>query len=82
MNKKNITNNPIVNMIKTHITNKSFYLGALMSVGMFSQYIFGADNLAEQTVEYINKTLTGQDIDFSKEDINTKDTNDSIKKDK
>jgi hypothetical protein len=53
--------------IKTTITNKSFYLGAILAVGMFSQYIFGPDNLGEQIAEQLYKTTTGKDVDFSPE---------------
>jgi len=54
--------------LKKHLTNKSFYLGGALAVGIFSQYIFGADNLAEQIAERIFYSTTGQDIDFSPEE--------------
>lgn len=57
---------------KGHLTNKSFYLGGVLAVGIFSQYIFGPDNLAEQIAEKIFNTTTGQNVDFSPEaDQNT-----------
>ena len=50
-----------------HTTSKSFYLGIILAVGMFSKYIFGPDNLAEQTAEFLHKSVTGREIDFSPE---------------
>ena len=55
------------NTVKTIFNNKSFYLGIIFAVGLFSQYIFGADNLAEQIAEQVYKMHTGNDVDFSPE---------------
>lgn len=47
------------------LKSKSFWIGFVLAIGVFSQYIFGPDNLAEEFAESIFKQLTGQEIDFS-----------------
>jgi hypothetical protein len=36
-----------------------------LTVGIFSRYIFGANNLAEEVSELALKIITGKDINFS-----------------
>jgi hypothetical protein len=55
----------IIQIIKDLVCNKSFLLGAVLAVGMFSHYIFGDDNLAEQMAEMFIEKTTGQQIDFT-----------------
>lgn len=54
-------------MIKKLIFSRSFLLGIVLVVGIFSKYIFGPNNLAEEIAEMIDKILTGQNINFSPE---------------
>lgn len=71
----------IVKKIIELVSNKSFLLGVILAVGIFSKYIFGDDNLAEELAEVFVFESTGEDIDFSsdtKEDSN-KNLNDIIK---
>lgn len=58
----------IIFCIKDLVCNKSFVLGAVLAVGMFSHYIFGNDNLAEQMAEMFVEKTTGQQIDFTPEE--------------
>lgn len=51
--------------IKSELTDKSFYLGALVTVGVFSHYIFGANNLAEELAEKLLHQTINIDIDFT-----------------
>jgi hypothetical protein len=55
----------IFQIIKDIVWNKSFLIGVLLAVGMFSHYIFGNDNLAEQMAEMFFERTTGQQIDFT-----------------
>lgn len=52
-------------LIRSYILNKSFCLGVVMSVGIFSHYIFGANNLAEEISESIIHNTTNIEIDFT-----------------
>lgn len=53
--------------IKFLIFNKSFLLGILFSIAVFSKYIFGANNILEEFVELIYKIRFNKDINFSPE---------------
>lgn len=55
----------LINFIKNLILNKSFWIGILICFAMFSKYILGPDNLAEQLGEKFTKETLGIDIDFS-----------------
>ena len=55
----------IVKKITELVFNKSFLLGVALAVGIFSKYIFGDDNLAEELSELFVFKTTGQDVDFS-----------------
>ena len=57
----------IFQIIKDIVWNKSFLIGIILAVGMFSHYIFGNDNLAEQMAEMFIEKTTGQQIDFTPE---------------
>lgn len=50
------------------IFTKSFFLGVLLTVGIFSKYIFGYNNLYEEVVELLYKITTGIDVNFSHEE--------------
>lgn len=56
--------------LKALILNKSFLLGIVIAVGVFSHYIFGPHNVLEELDEAILKGLFGLDINF--EDIGGK----------
>lgn len=58
----------IIQIIKDLVWNKSFLIGVVLAVGMFSHYIFGNDNLAEQMAELFIEKRTGQQIDFTPEE--------------
>lgn len=58
------------NKLKEIIINRSFILGIALAIGIFSKYIFGDDNLAEELAEVFIKAETGQQIDFSSPAIN------------
>ncbi|MFB0924380.1 MAG: hypothetical protein QMB65_03710 [Vicingaceae bacterium] len=53
--------------LKIYIFNKSFLLGSCLTIGIFAQYIFGPDNLAEQLEESLFENTTGHKVDFSPE---------------
>jgi hypothetical protein len=57
----------IIQILKNLVFNKSFLFGIALAVGMFSHYIFGNDNLAEQMTEMFVEKTTGQQIDFTPE---------------
>ena len=58
----------IIEFIKSLILNKSFLIGFVICIAVFSKYIFGNDNLLEQFGEKILKDSTGMDVDFSPSD--------------
>jgi hypothetical protein len=60
--------NKIIDFIKTNIFNKSFILGLVLTVGIFSKYIFGYNNLGEELAELIFKIITNKDVNFSPEE--------------
>jgi hypothetical protein len=53
------------NLIIEVITNKYFWIGALIAIAAFSHYIFGNDNALEQLGEIVTKIFTGIETDFS-----------------
>jgi hypothetical protein len=56
---------------------KFIMIGSILTVGIFSKYIFGYNNLAEEISELLLKVTTGKDVNFShevEEDVN-KDLN-------
>lgn len=55
----------ILNKVKVLIFSKHFWIGIVFAIGIFSRYIFGDNNLAEQISEFLIKTETGVEIDFS-----------------
>lgn len=68
----------MIEKLKELILNKSFLLGVILAVGIFSKYIFGDDNLAEELSELFVFETTGQNVDFSpdskeksEQDLNT-----------
>ena len=72
----------MIEKLKELVLNKSFLFGLVIAIGIFSKYIFGDDNLAEELAEVFVFEATREDIDFSsdtKEDSN-KNLNDIIKK--
>lgn len=60
----------MIEKLKALILNKSFLLGVVIAVGVFSRYIFGPNNILEEIDELILKSLFGLDINF--EDIGRK----------
>lgn len=58
----------IIQIIKDLVWNKSFLIGVVLAIGIFSHYIFGNDNLAEQMAELFIEKTTGQQIDFTSEE--------------
>lgn len=59
----------IFQIIKDLVWNKSFLIGVVLAVGMLSHYIFGNDNLAEQMAEIFIEKTTGQQIDFTPQEL-------------
>lgn len=55
----------IARWVKRYIFHKSFFLGLCISIGLFSPYIFGSDNLAEELAEAFIYKETGVFIDFT-----------------
>ena len=55
----------IVQWAKYYVFHRSFFLGLFISIGMFSSYIFGSDNLAEEIAELFVYEKTGIFIDFT-----------------
>jgi len=60
----------MIEKLKALVFNKSFLLGAVIALGVFSRYIFGPNNVLEEIDELILKGLFGLDINF--EDIGRK----------
>ena len=58
----------MIEKLKELILNKSFLLGAMLAVGIFSKYIFGPNNLVEQIDELFIYIITGQEENFSPEE--------------
>lgn len=54
------------NLIK-YLPSKTVIITAVLVVGIFSRYIFGNNNLAEELSELIIKATTGEDVNFSVE---------------
>ena len=55
-------------MFKTLINlllNKSFWIGLIFGVSIFSRYIFGPDNIVEEVGELLIHITTNKTIDFS-----------------
>lgn len=57
----------MIKKIKELVLNKSILLGIVLTVGIFSKYIFGPNNLIEEIDELVLKMITGRDINFSPE---------------
>ena len=57
----------MIKKIKELVLNKSILLGIVLTVGIFSKYIFGPNNLMEEIDELVLKIITGQEINFSPE---------------
>lgn len=55
----------IARWVKYYIFHKSFFLGLCLSIGLFSPYIFGPDNLAEELAELFVYEKTGIFLDFT-----------------
>jgi hypothetical protein len=53
--------------IKNIVLNKSFLLGIILATGLFSKYIFGPNNFAEELSELLLKINTSKDVNFSPE---------------
>lgn len=58
----------MITKLKDLIFTKSFLLGAILTVGIFSKYIFGYNNLYEEIAELFYKIATGIDVNFSHEE--------------
>ena len=61
-----ITN--LINIIKDLISNKSFWIGMIFCFCVFSKYILGPDNFAEEFGEKKVKEVLDIDTDFSPND--------------
>lgn len=59
----------IVRWVKFYILHKSFFIGLCVSIGLFSPYIFGNDNLAEELAELFIYKETGVLLDFTPQPI-------------
>lgn len=57
----------MIDRLKNLIFTKSFLLGIILAIGIFSKYIFGPNNLAEEIAELVYKITTGLDVNFSPE---------------
>ena len=68
-------------MLKEYIPSKSFILGVILAIGIFSRYIFGPNNLAEEISELALKITTGEDVNFSNDTLEdpNKDLNRLVK---
>lgn len=60
----------MIRILKALIFNRSFLFGLIISVGVFSKYIFGADNLLEQAASILTRVFIGVDVDFSPDEPN------------
>lgn len=58
----------MITKLKNLIFTRSFFLGVILTIGMFSKYIFGYNNLYEEIVELLYKVTTGVDVNFSHEE--------------
>lgn len=57
----------LVETVRELITNKIFWIGFVVCFAVFSQYIFGPDNLLEQIGEKLARDYFGIETDFSPE---------------
>ena len=57
-----------MNKLKKLIFTRSFLLGVILTIGIFSKYIFGYNNLYEELAELFYKITTGIDVNFSHEE--------------
>lgn len=57
----------LMDLIKSLILNRMFWIGMLICFAMFSKYILGPDNLVEQLGEKFTKDSFSIDVDFSPE---------------
>lgn len=57
--------NKIKFLLTAIILNWSFVWGSLTATALFSSYIFGNDNLYEETVEWLSEIIYHENIDFS-----------------
>lgn len=55
----------MIEKLRELVLSKSFLLGVVLTIGIFSKYIFGDDNLAEELAELFVFETTGKNIDFS-----------------
>lgn len=60
-----------IEKIKSLVLTKAFLLGVVLTVGVFSKYIFGNDNLLEEMAEFAIQKETGATIDFSDDSKNS-----------
>lgn len=59
----------IYSAVRDVIVSWSFFSGFFIAVAILSRYIFGDDNLIEETVELLDQIATGEDVDFSPESV-------------
>lgn len=52
-------------ILTKYVLTRSFALGAIITIGIFSKYIFGDDNFLEQAMEFLTTIFTGANVDFS-----------------
>lgn len=62
-----MTNTTFISKLKELIFTKAFLLGIILTIGIFSKYIFGPNNLYEEIAELFYKMGTGLDVNFSPE---------------
>jgi len=55
----------LVELLRQLFLNRTFWIGFIICLAMFSHYIFGPDNLIEQFGEKEVKDILGVDVDFS-----------------
>lgn len=58
----------MITKLKELIFTRSFLLGVILTIGVFSKYIFGYNNLYEELAELFYKITTGIDVNFSHEE--------------
>ncbi len=52
-----------------YVFTKSFLLGVSFCIGLFSNYIFGDDNLLEQLIEWWIHFISGIEVDLDIDNI-------------
>lgn len=52
-------------LLRKYVLNRQFFLGAVLSAGFLSPYMWGANSMPEELAEILLQITTGVEINFS-----------------